>query len=338
MKTITVKEALELKNAVFIDTRTPKEYEIAHIPGAINIPLFSDEQRHIIGILYKNQGKETAVNKGLEFVSLKLPDMIKEYSKYKDKLLIIYCWRGGMRSKSVTSLLDSIGFNVLQLENGHKEFRRHVLEYFSKLKLKPCFIVLYGLTGTGKTEILKKILLPKIDLEDLAQHRSSLLGSINLKPRTQIMFDALLFNRLRTIQNEKYVFIEGESRKIGSVEMPDFLWRKCKEGINIKISCPLKNRISRLVKEYTPINDETKKQLFSILDRLKQKLSGAVVDKLKQCLETKDYDTFTKIMLEKYYDPLYQHTVENIKYDYTVDFEKIEDAIHELEKIFNRLK
>tara|TARA_Y100000034_G_C6830945_1_gene375049 strand:+ start:36 stop:1019 length:984 start_codon:yes stop_codon:yes gene_type:complete len=312
---------------VIIDTRSPAEYEETHIPGAYNIPLFTNEERAIVGTIFKKEGNMNAIKEGINIFSKKLPEMMKEYFKHRNKKILIYCWRGGMRSKVIVNFLESIGFYAKQLDGGHKAYRKDVLNYFNNIKFKPKLIVLHGLTGSGKTEILKKI-QPSIDLEGIAQHRSSLLGRIGLKPRSQKMFDALLYQKLKKLENEKFVFIEGESRKIGKVEMPLFLMKKIKNGINIKIECNIDERTQRLVKEYfTKISKKDINYILEILPKLKQKISNKVINELENSINEKKYDNFTKSMLEHYYDPLYKHSLDKLNYKLITNDKKAEKDI-----------
>ena len=327
MKTINVEKALNGK-FMFIDVRTPKEYEESTIPGAINIPLFSNDERAVVGKLYTKKSREEAIQKGLTFVSKKLPGLIETVSKYKDKDLVIFCWRGGMRSNSLTALLDSLNFKVFQLVGGYKDYRRYILKKFEDYNLKPQLIVLYGLTGVGKTEILKQF-SNSLDLEDLAQHRSSILGSVGLKPRSQKMFDSLLFKRLEELKNEKFVLIEGESRKIGKVQMPSFLFKDMKKGINIKIVDSQENRVKRLVKEYSNHKEELSEKI-----KLMSKVVGND-NKIKlwsDMLEEEKFEELAKILLEEYYDPLYRYTVDSVEYtsvlksDYVNGLKKFQES------------
>jgi len=318
MKTVAINKVIN-KDYIFIDVRTPKEYDESTIPGAINIPLFSNEERAVVGKLYTKQGQEEAIKKGLEFVSKKLPNLIENVSKYKDKEIIIFCWRGGMRSKSLSSLLDSLGYKVSQLEGGYKAYRNYILKQFEDYKIKPKLIVLHGLTGSGKTEILNKF-DNSLDLEDIAQHRSSLLGCVGLKPRSQKMFDSLLFNRLEELQKEKFIIIEGEARKIGRVQMPLFLFKTMKKGIKVKIVVPTEERVKRLVDEYT----DDKEEIIERVKLLTKALGKKKIEKIVDLIEKEDFSSAAKIILEEYYDPLYKHTVENIDYDYVIEENHVE--------------
>jgi tRNA 2-selenouridine synthase len=331
---ITVEEALKL-DAIFIDTRTPKEYEEDHLPNAINVPIFSNEERAIIGKIYKQVSQEKAIEKGIEYFSKKLPGFMDQVNQFKDKQIIFYCWRGGMRSKTVVSLLESLKYNVMQLEGGHKEYRKHVREQLQNYNIKPKFIVLHGLTCTGKTQLLQN--LPNsIDLEGLAQHRSSLYGAIGLKPNSQKKFENLILQRLNKLQKEEYVFIEGESRRIGDVIIPEILWKAMKKGVHVKITRNLQNRAKAGVKEYCNTPEkiiktrEVTKSLFKVISK---KNKHEIVDLIDQ----KDYQKAVEILLEFYYDPLYSHSLDKIKYNFEIDNNDVEKALHKLQTLIQPL-
>jgi len=312
MKIIEVQDALKL-DAVFVDTRTPKEYEEATIPNAINIPLFSNEERAVVGTIYTKVGKNEAIEKGMEFVSGHLPNILNEFNKYKDRKIVVFCWRGGMRSKSIVSLLDSLGFDVYQLNGGHKAFRRYVLERLETYKFNFRLIVLHGLTGSGKTEILKKF-KNSIDLEDLAQHRNSMLGGVGLKPRSQKMFDALLLKKLDELKNEKYVLIEGESRRLGNLNLPNLLFSEMKKGINVKIDSPIDDRVKRIVKEY----GNHKVEIKEILPRFKRLMSKKDFNMINEFLCNGELEEAALILLKDYYDKKYGHSINNLKYNFYI--------------------
>lgn len=337
VKTIAVDKALKL-DALFIDTRTPKEFEECHIPGAYNIPILSDEERHIVGYMYKQVDKDKAIDKGHEIYEKKKSKIISDIQMLIEKTpaehIVVYCWRGGMRSKVITQLLNENGIEALQLEGGHKEYRKYVRDSLATYKFKPKLIVLYGLTGSGKTELIQRINRPKIDLEGHAQHRSSLLGAVGLKPTTQKYFESLIFDNLEKINDEKLVFIEGESRKVGDRVIPEFLFNAMKNNcINVRVNCDIKNRVKRIVPEYFD-SDEKVAQVRKVVSNMRQLLSNKVVDELLSFLDKKDYDKVTEILLLKYYDEKYSHTVDNVNYDYEIENNEIKKGIKQLQDIY----
>jgi tRNA 2-selenouridine synthase len=297
----------------FVDVRAPIEFEEDHIPGAINIPLLSNEERAIVGTLYKKEGKENAIDKGLEFISPKLPEMIKQYKELNN--IIIYCFRGGMRSNSIASLLNSMGIEVEVLERGYKEYRKFVMEKLEKVKINNLHI-LYGLTGSGKTEILNQ-LSNSLDLEGCAQHRGSIFGDINLKPTSQKYFESLLLKRITELKDEKIVFTEGESRKIGKVQIPLAIWQEMQKARKIKVNNTIEQRVERIHKEYCNKIDI---DLFcSKLDMIKKYLGNKKVEELKLLLKENKLKEFIKIMLLEYYDKLYAHTIDSKEYEFEIN-------------------
>lgn len=298
------------KEYVFVDVRSPKEFAEDHIPGAVNIPLFSNEERAIVGTLYKQVGKDVAIEKGLEIVGHKLGEMIQAYQEYKTKKLIVYCWRGGMRSGSVVGLLQSLKFDAIQLDKGYKDYRRFVREQLEKVRIPP-LVILYGLTGVGKTEILQQI-PNSIDLEGLAQHRGSVFGDIGLTQRSQKMFESLLLQKILAFQKEKIVFIEGEARKIGQVMIPLPLWDAMHKGKRVKVVCTIQERVERLYKEYCNILDVglLTQKILSIEKFLGKRKAEELISLLQ---EGKTKEVITVILLE-YYDRLYNHTLEQKEY------------------------
>ncbi|MBU0470345.1 MAG: tRNA 2-selenouridine(34) synthase MnmH [Nanoarchaeota archaeon] len=325
---ITIKEAFKLKEVLFIDARTPKEFEEDHILEAVNVPLLSDEERHEIGIIYKQKSREEAIEKGLQYFPSKIPSIYNAVKEHKDKTIIVYCARGGMRSKIIASLLESLGYKVLQLEGGYKLFRHYILEELNNFKLKPKIVCLYGLTCTGKTDLLKK--LPSaLDLEELAQHRGSLFGAVGLKPRSQKKFENLLLKRLKELNSEKVIFTEGESRKIGNVEIPPFLFKAMKKGRNILITRSLEKRIAEAVREYfaTP---EMAEEIKKITPTLRDIISKKKKEEIVRLIEEKKFEDATKILLEEYYDLLYVHTLNKQNFSFEVNNDDLEKAAKEI--------
>ncbi len=331
----TVQNCLN-KDVIFFDTRTPKEFAEDHIPDAISLPLFSNEERAIVGTIYKQVGREEAIQEGIKYFSAKLDTMFKEVKKYKDKKIVVYCWRGGMRSKAVASFLESIGFYVFQLEGGHKAYRQYVREQLPNIRLPKNIVVLWGLTGAGKTELLHRLEKEKynvLDLEGLAQHRSSMFGAIGLQPRTQKMFESLLFQQLKKFEGKEYVITEGESKKIGNVQIPDFLMGSIKKGLHIRVNDSLDNRAKRITKEYYQ-DQKTIEEIKQIIPKTKQKVSKLIVDMMLEALEKKQFNTVNGLLLEHYYDQLYKYTIDNIKYLHIINNDK--EGFDNLKKLLEK--
>ncbi len=322
---ITVLEALKTK-AIFIDTRTPKEFKHDHLPGAINLPILSNEERAIIGTLFKQVSREKAIEKGMEFFSPKLPDFLKTISEYKDQEIIIYCWRGGMRSRTVVALFEALGYNVKQLEYGHKAYRAYVRAKLDSFQLKPTLVVLSGLTCTGKTDILH-LFENSLDLEGLAQHRGSLYGSLNLQPNSQIRFENLLLKKLQELNHYEFLYVEGESRRIGDLIIPPSVWKAMVNGVQIKITRDLNLRAEACVKEYFKDNVE---EIISITRRLWKVIGKENKELVLTHLNNQEYFEASKILLEKYYDPLYQNTLNKRTFQTEISSNDLDEAKQQL--------
>ena len=329
MQTITPKEALDLKNAIFVDTRTPKEFDIDSIPGAINCYILDNDQRHAVGLLYKSDN-EKGIELGYKYYHENIPFITDQLNKLdKSKKIVIFCWRGGMRSKTLTEFALKLGYDAVQLDGGYKSYRAFVRNSF-KNYVPPKLIVLYGLAGSGKTEVIKK-LDNSIDLEGFAQHRSSLFGSIGLTPTSQKKFESLLFEKLEQLKNKKYIFIEGESRKVGSVFIPESIIKAMNAGVAIKVNCSIKNRSKQIVEDYFTHGEDAK--IRDIINSLKEAISKKIVDHLLTLMDEKNYEEVSRILLEDYYDPRYNYQLEKIKYDHEVSSDSVDDCVKELKNL-----
>lgn len=324
--TIPVDKAL---NSYFkiIDVRSPSEFANGSIPFSINIPLFDNIERHEIGYLYKQAGRNKAISHGLACIEPRLDKYLKSFFPFKKNSLVIVCARGGMRSKSVVNLLKKYDFDVKQLIGGYKNYRQFINKEIDKYSHP--FIVLHGKTGVGKTRIISQ-LSNSIDLEGLAQHRSSIFGAINKIPRKQKNFESLLYHQIKTYFETKYVFIEGESRKVGNVFIPKNIFSLMKNGVFVLLSASLETRIQRILDDYNIQDDNTLNEVNRIIQSLSMHLSKKKVDWLSSCLNKGNFYDIAKTLLTEYYDPRYAFGMQKYQYLTEISTEDINDAITQL--------
>ncbi len=290
-----------------IDVRSPKEFSQGHIPNAINMPLFNNEERAFVGTVYKQQGKQPAILKGLEIVGPKLAEFVTIAKSIAfDNTVYIHCWRGGMRSMSVAWLLEMYGFNVFTLKGGYKAFRNFALKSFQSSK---AIVLLGGKTGSGKTLILKELIelnQQVIDLECLAKHKGSAFGLLGEKNQpTQEQFENELAIKLFNVDSGLPLWIEDESRLIGNKVIPEGLWKQMQVAKVMYVSLPFNERVNYLVKEYGSFSKEL---LEASIKRITKRLGP---EQTKLCLEAlhgNDLKTTCEICLQ-YYDKSYHHGI-----------------------------
>ena len=274
MKKIDISRFLELSEKFpVIDVRSPSEYQTGHIPGAINIPLFDDKEREVVGIRYKTAGRIKAILSGLELAGPSMHNKLSEAIKAATKgKLLVHCWRGGMRSEAMAWLFSLGDIHTEVLEGGYKSYRNHIL---SSLSGKRKMIILGGMTGSGKTHILRYIKNNNhqvIDLEGIACHKGSAFGSLGQPPQpTSEHFSNLLSDEWRRLDNNLPVWLEDESRNIGTVFMPDNFYNNMLEAPTIVLMMDIKTRLPRLTEEYTGYPPELVKE--SIL-KIRKRLGG----------------------------------------------------------------
>ncbi len=323
-KEITVKEALALPGAKFIDVRAENEYTEATIPGAINIPLLRDSERVAVASVYRQKGIDDARTLGLDIVSPRLSEMVKEYQELDGKgPLVVFCWRGGMRSKSVCSLLRALGVPVYRVIGGYKAYRRYVNEYLNRA-LPHQVAVLYGLTGVGKTEVLQELRQthgPAVDLEGLANNRGSVFGQVGMEPQpSQKMFEALFVKELAYWEGVGYIIVECESRRIGKIILPSSLIEGMKTGIRILTYCSLEKRIERIKKIYGCNFNENKEKLKTAIMALSQRVGKKRTADFCRMVDDGNLDEVIRYLLVKYYDPLYKYPSHpDVGYDLSVE-------------------
>jgi tRNA 2-selenouridine synthase len=300
---------IETAHRPVFDVRTPAEYTQGHIPGAINLPLFSNDERAVIGTIYKQQGRNKAVRAGLKFAGPKLPELVDKTDQEGSKQVLMYCWRGGMRSGSLAWLLETAGFEVSVLEGGYKSFRNLLKTIFSEFH----FIVISGNTGSGKTDLLHEIRrggAQVLDLEALACHKGSAFGSIGEaeQPVTEQFQNDILIT-MTSFDPGKPVFIEDESLSIGRVVMPDELYAVKNAAPFIEVLTGREERIARLVHIY---GNADHNRLEEGIKRVEKKLGGLNTKKALEALEDGDLAEVASLLLT-YYDKAYRKAVTNKK-------------------------
>ncbi|MDC1106251.1 tRNA 2-selenouridine(34) synthase MnmH [Prolixibacteraceae bacterium] len=312
MELISAEEFLEKSERYpIIDVRSPGEYDEGHISKAINIALFDNEQRAIVGTIYKKQSKDAAVLKGLEYVGPKMSVWAKEAKKKAvDNTVLIHCWRGGMRSQSMAWLFEKVGLKCYVLIGGYKAYRNHLLDHIANL---PKLIVLEGLSGSGKTDILHHLEdkgSQIIDLEALASHRGSAFGGIGQKkqPTTQ-QFQNDLYQSVRQLDPLKPIWVEGESKFIGKVFLPDPFWNRMNHCSLLVVELAHEYRVQQLVKDYSRLDNE---EMKAAINNLVKRLGHERKDQILFCYEGGQFGEVANLLLE-YYDKAYEYSREHMK-------------------------
>ena len=338
MRRVAIEEFLrESKNGLVLDVRSPAEYGHAHLPGAVSLPLFTDEERKVVGTTYKQVSRQAAIKIGLDYFGPKMRGMVEEVEKLlvdgwpltKEKTvndqratttLFLYCWRGGMRSGAVSWLLNLYGFNVTVLSGGYKAYRNHVLNSF---ELPYSFKILGGYTGSGKTEVLQALKQngeKVICLEGLASHKGSAFGSINMPPQpSQEMFENLLSSALQAASDEGEpgtrsthdspltIWLEDESQRIGTVNLPNSFWQTMRDSPLYFLEIPFEERLKHITEEYSQCGKE---KLAGAIERIKKRLGGLETKHALQFLEEGNFTECFRILLH-YYDKHYLKGLHN---------------------------
>lgn len=287
-----------------IDVRSPSEFITGHIPGAFNIPLFEDREREAVGIRYKKEGRIQAILEGLKLsgpaMHLKLEQALR-ISKGGGRLLV-HCWRGGMRSEAMAWLFSLGGIETAILEGGYKAYRHFILE---NLAVNRKMIILGGLTGSGKTHILehlKKKGHQVIDLEGLANHKGSAFGSLGQLPQpTTEHFANLLFDEWKRVDPDQPVWVEDESRNIGSVFLPEEFYLNMQRNPAVVLLMDIKTRLPRLIEEYSCYSSD---ELTSAVLKISKRLGGDRTKEATEAVEKGEFGKAIEITLH-YYDKAY---------------------------------
>ena len=300
-----------------LDARSPSEFQLDHIPGAINWPVLDDEQRAEVGTLY-TKDSFAAKKLGAQYVTENISNGIEKYLADKEPNFcpLVYCWRGGQRSLSLATILSQIGWRCYLLDGGYKSYRAGVRDLLAQQVPKYSLIVVSGLTGTAKTKILKHLTElgeQVIDLEDLAKHRGSLLGAEPSIPQpSQKLFESALAEAFRQLDPNKVVWIESESNKIGNLQVPIALWKLMRSTRQVVISAPLRARTDYILKEYKELT-ETPAILNKKLSYLSHRISKEIFSGWMNDIESGDWSSLVQSLLEDHYDPSYQRSLRNNK-------------------------
>ncbi len=333
--TIDIEAALALRDqgALLIDARTPAEFAEATIPGAVNVPIFSDADRVEVGTLYKQKGKNEATRLGVRLVAPRIPELIDAVEKARGEKrtqVIVFCWRGGMRSRALTTFLGLAGIRAKQLVGGHKAFRGHVRQFFEKGEWGR-LLVLRGLTGVGKTRLLKQLAAegyPVVDLEGLANHRGSAFGALGLSAQpTQKAFEARLWEVLRTTPPGRYALAEGESKNIGKITLPPQVYLSLQTETTLWVNASLDYRVRVILDDY-PAVDQYGESFVAPIEALKKRLGKEQVAHMLSLLHAGEWQTLVRELMVQYYDPLYDHTKPENRIE--IDIEPEEDGIERL--------
>ncbi len=293
-----------------IDVRAPAEFAHGHIPGAVSLPLFSDEQRALVGTTYKKQGREAAILLGFELTGPKWSAFIRQALELApQKKVVLHCWRGGMRSSAMAWALDLYGFEVFLLQGGYKSYRRWAARQWEK---NYDFLVIGGMTGSGKTRVLrqlKDIGEQIVDLEDLAQHQGSAYGSLNrLEQPTQEQFENDLASNLSKLDVARPIWIEDENQNIGSCLLPKPFWGQLKNAFHFDLQVPLEQRITALVQEYGALDKDF---LIGCTERIKKRLG---LEQTKNAIvaigEDRMADFIRQVLV--YYDKTYRRALNDL--------------------------
>ena len=295
---------LELSETIQIaDVRSPSEYGSGHIPGAVNIPLFDDKERGAVGTKYKKEGRLPAILEGLKHSGPALQSKLEQALKIADnKQLLLHCWRGGMRSEAMAWLFSLGDIEVKVLDGGYKSYRRHIL---GSLDEKRKMIVLGGMTGSSKTHIIRHIKLlgqQVVDLENLANHKGSAFGALGQQsqPSTE-HFANILYNEWNKLNGDLPIWVEDESRNIGSVFMPDGFYLNMQDTPAIVLVMDIKTRLPRLMEEYSAFPKESLKE--SVL-KISKRLGGDTTSDVIEAIDKGEFSKAIEIVLH-YHDKAY---------------------------------
>lgn len=328
MRTINFEDLYKLKSYILIDARSPKEFQDSPIPGAVNIPALLDEERAEVGTVYVRESAEKAKQIGIEMISKRLPEIfnqINELSKKYDKL-VFYCARGGMRSSSLEAIFYALKYKTLKLEGGYKGYRNYLMKDLPEKNRDIKYIVLHGRTGVGKTKILEKLAergYSVMDLEKMANHKGSFFGGLcEEKQQSQKRLESEIYESLAK-NKTGYVLVESESKRIGDIYLPEVVHDSILGGYHLIVDTSMENRIKIIMEDYAGASYE---ELQSCLDKVGRYISKERYEKYSALLKENKLEELSEILMEKYYDPLYDQSINKYEYEEKIFYNTVEEA------------
>lgn len=296
-----------------IDVRSPAEYAEDHIPGAVNLPVLDDTQRARVGTEFRRVGSFEAKRLGAGLISANISRHLTTHFADKPRSYrpLVYCWRGGQRSQSLATILSAIGWQTSYIENGYKSYRKWVIAGLCELPEQFKWFAINGLTGSGKTRLLKLLSgrgEQVLDLEAIARHRGSVLGlDPDLAQPSQKAFEGEIHHVLSSFDPDRPVFVEAESKKVGNLHCPESLWRAMTSATVIQLDVPTGERVTALLEDYRHFLADPQ-LLAQRVALLRERHGGSQIAAWEQLITQHDWHEFVRSILETHYDPSYRRS------------------------------
>lgn len=311
-RTVALTPADLAGHSAIIDVRSPSEFALDHLLGAINLPVLDDAERAEVGTEYVQGSKFLARRRGAALVARNIARHLEGPLSAFDGSFrpLIYCWRGGQRSGAMATILDQVGWGVTVVEGGYQTWRRQVVQALYDTPLRHRLTLIDGPTGAGKTELLAKLSadgVQTLDLEALAEHRGSLFGAVGDQP-SQKLFETRLHDALQRLDPSQPVAVEAESSRIGALTLPPSLWAAMSAAPAVTLDTPVARRVERILADYADIAGDPAR-LNAILNRLPRHLSKATVSRWLELAATGDLQTLVRELIALHYDPAWRRGV-----------------------------
>ena len=313
MKSVAMTASVLTDFDAVLDVRSPSEYAEDHVPDALSCPVLDDAERARVGILHKRISSFEAKKTGAALIARNIAMHLERSfaARPRNWRPLVYCWRGGKRSAAMAHVLREVGWDAATLEGGYKSYRRYVVESLASLPSKYSFRVVHGVTGSGKSRFLRALAAAgaqALDLEELAAHRGSVLGNLPQRPQpSQKMFESQLLKALLALDPSRPVFVEGESRKIGQLQVPAALIETMRAADCVLLEAGLETRVALLMDEYRHFFDD-RQALGARLDCLAELHGRDRIEEWKRLAAAGEWRALVARLLEDHYDPAYRRS------------------------------